>query len=179
MPTSLSDLTRLTIALIRRRATPADVPYTPLLLAALIAIGSVLDVAIGSVVGDRDNVLAQSLLSSAVVLGLSYAALAWRRRNSRFVQTATALFLCGMVFTLGQGLLAGLAGPVPPASEPISARQIVLGWIMVGVFVWEVMIDAAIMRHALDTPLGVALGVVIGWVITWWALQNIVFGAVH
>lgn len=168
-------LVRATIDLCRLRGDPADLPHAPLRLAALIVAVTVLDLLIGHLIGDGVNAFARSLLSTGVVLGLCWAALAIRRLRNRYVQTATALLACSLAFSLLQLPLALLAGPPPASAAELSAAQIVLGWLTVGVFVWQVCVDAHIMRHALDAALGLAFALVVSWVLAYWALDSVLF----
>lgn len=170
-------LARTTLELCRLRSGPADLPHAPLLLAGLIVAGTVLDLAVGGALGDSANVFARSLLSTGIVLVLCWAALAIRRLGHRYVQTATALLACSLVFSLLQVPLALLAGPPPASAAQLTAVQIVLGWLTIGVFVWQVCVDAHIMRQALDAALGLAFALVVSWVLAYWALDSLLFGA--
>jgi hypothetical protein len=82
------------IALLRFRGSPAEVPYSPRLLAGLIFASVVIDVAAAATLHIDGPVFARSLLSTLLVLVLCRVALAVRRSGSRFVQTATALVAC-------------------------------------------------------------------------------------
>lgn len=172
---SLLGWARSTIDLCRFRGGPADQPYSPIRLAALIVAVTVLDIVIGNLIGEGSNVFARSLLSTGVILVLCWAALAIRQLGNRYVQTATALLACSFVFSLLQLPLALLAGPPPASAQGLSTVQILLGWLTLGVFAWQVCVDAHIMQHALEAKLGLAFALVVSWVLAYWALDSYLF----
>jgi hypothetical protein len=174
---SLSDFARLVLDLCRWRRGPQDLPYSPNLLALLIGASVALDLLLASVLHDTDNILARSLLSTAIVLGLCWIALALRSLRNRYVQAATALVACGMLFSLLQLPLAWLAGPAPATAASLSPLQVLLGWLMLALLVWKLSVDAHIMRHAMEAPYGLAFALVTAWLIAYWALDRAWFGA--
>lgn len=173
-PISLAQLARLTVALCRGRAGPQDFPHAPRLLAGLFMGGLLLDLLIGSLLGVGDA-LARSLLAGAIVLGLCWVALAIRHVRNRYMQTASALLACSVAFSLLQLPLALLLGPVP-ATAPWSASQVALGWITLGLLAWQLVVDAHIMRHAIEGSTGVAFALVLSWLVADWALERVIFG---
>ena len=56
---------------------------------------------------------ARSLVSTALVLALCWIALAMRQLGNRYVQTASALVACSIVFSLLCCRSPWLAGPMP------------------------------------------------------------------
>lgn len=174
---SLRGIAGLVADLCRLRRGPDDMPYAPALLVAAVVAGVVLDVVIGSALRDAGGALSRSLISSAVVLGLCWAVLAMRELRSRFVQTALALAACSLVFSLLQVPLALLAGPAPASAAELSAAQILIGWITLALFGWQLAVDAHIMRRALDVSFGFGFALVAAWVIVYWALDRLVFGS--
>ena len=163
--------------LFRLRGGPQDLPYSTYLPLLLVAASVILDMLVGDALNDSGNTFARSLLSSIVVLGLCWIALAMRGLSHRFAQTATALVACSLVFSLLQLPLAWLAGPPPAGVDALTTLQVLIGWITIALFVWQVSIDAHIMRHAMDAPFGLAFTLVLSWVIAYWALDRILFGA--
>ena len=164
------------VDLCRLRGGPQDLPHAPVLLVILLGAGTALDLAIGQAMNHGDNALARSLLSSVVVLGLCWIALAIRRLPHRYVQTASALLACSLVFSLVQLPLALLAGPPPASAAELSSLQILLGWLTLALFVWQISVDAHIMRHAMDGSLGLAFALIVSWVLAYWALDGVLFG---
>jgi len=171
------ELARLVVDLCRLRGGPQDVPYSPNLLVALFVAGIALDTLGGSINADAGTALASSLLSNGVVLALCWIALTIRGQGNRYVQTASALLACSFAFTLLQLPLAWLGGPPPATAAELGGLQILLGWAMIAVFLWQVAVSAHIMRHAMDAPYGLALALVVAWVLAYWALDGALFGA--
>ncbi len=166
------------LELCRLRGGPQDLPWSPLLLAGLFVAATALDVMVGDLLDRDGNALARSLLSSLVILGLCWIALAVRNFRNRFVQTATAIIATGIVFTLLQGALLWLGG-VPPAtgSAPLTSTQALVAWALFAIFLWQVAVTAHIVRHAVELGSGLALTLVISWIVAWWALEQAVFGS--
>jgi len=159
------------------RGGPQDLPWSPGLLVALLAAGTALDVLVGNALDGDGNALARSLLSSLVVLGLCWVALAMRDLRNRFVQTATALAATGIVFTLLQGGLLWLGGPFPDAAAALTPTQTIVGWLLFALLLWQIAVTAHIVRHAADMRPGFALVLAVTWFIASMALQGAVFGA--
>ncbi len=131
MPSSLSSLVKTVVDLCRFRRVPQDLPYSPQLLAVLLVAATLFDLAVGAATGDAESAFAHSLLSSGLVLLLCWIALAIRRLNHRYVQTATALVACGLLISLVQLPIALLFQPaarheggrsVFAAAVPVSAE---------------------------------------------------------
>lgn len=147
------------IVLLRRG--PQDLPYSPralrLIIGATILFGGVVD----TLIGDGSEL---SLLRMAVAVGLSlgvlFLVLTTRNVQSRFSQTATASLLVAVVATaLLVPALAAL-GPLPePGARPesISGQQLLLMLLVSVVGIWKLIVDAHILRHALEIRLLVAL----------------------
>ncbi|MEO5622255.1 MAG: hypothetical protein ABJB02_07350 [Dokdonella sp.] len=163
--------------LCRWRGGPQDFPFAPRLLAGLFVAGLALDLLVASALDDDAHALARSVLSSGIVLGLCWVALAIRGVRNRYVQTATALLACSLAFSLLQLPLALLAGPAPAPTAELSTLQVLIGWMTLALFVWQVSVDAHIMRQAMDASFGLAFALILSWVLAYWALDRIVFGA--
>lgn len=157
------------------RGGPQDLPWSPRLLIVLLLASTALDVLLGNTLAGDGNALARSLLSSLVILGLCWVALALRDLRNRYVQTATAIVATSMAFTLVQGLVL-LVGGMPPATTPATTAQMLMAWLLFGVFLWQVAAIAHIVRHAADMSSGFALTLVVAWIVAWWAIEQIVFG---
>jgi hypothetical protein len=171
---------KLAADLCRFRRVPQDFPYSPRLLAALLLVSTLFDLAVGAATGDAESAFAHSLLSSGLVLALCWIALAIRRLNHRYVQTATALVACGVLISIVQLPIALLFQPPAPKADAASSQvlfQFLLSWIALGVLVWQIMIYAHIMRHAMESRFGLAVMLTTSWVIAYLALARILFGA--
>ncbi len=173
---SFSSLSRIVFDLCRLRGNPQDFPYSPSLLALLVGAGTALDTLVGGLLGEADTTLARSLLSTVIVLALCWVALAIRGLRNRYVQTACALLTCSFALSLLQLPIALLAGPPPTAVADMSAMQAMFGWITLALLLWQVSVNAHIMRHAIDASFGLAFALVLSWLIAYWAIDRILFG---
>lgn len=173
----LSGLTARIVGLCRLRGGPQDLPYSPNLLAALVVAATALDVLIGGLVDDTGSAFGRSLLSTFVVLGLCWVALAIRGLGSRYVQTAIALLACSLVFSLLQLPIALLAEPLAPGASTLSGSQLLLGWISIAVLAWQLSVYAHIVRQAMEAPFALAFALAASWVLAYWALEHLLFGA--
>lgn len=159
----------------RLRGSPADAPWSTSWLLGVLLASLVADVASGSLIGIPGNLPLRSLFSSGVVLALLWLALGWRRRRSRFVQTAIALLACAMVFSLLMLPLALAVGVPPTDAQQLSPQQAMLVWLALGVVLWKLMVDAHILRAALEVPAGVAMLTAAGFAMTDWVIGNALF----
>ncbi|HVT32547.1 MAG TPA: hypothetical protein VHE32_07865 [Rhodanobacteraceae bacterium] len=179
MPPNLSRavaLAHLVGDLCQFRRGPEDMPYSPALLVLLVAASIVLDVATGALFGGGD-VLARSLVSTALVLALSWAALEVRKLGNRYVQTASAIVACGLAFSLLALPLGWLAHPIPAAATALTPMQVLLGWAVLALFVWNLAVFAHIVRRAIESSFGLAFAIVAAWAVADWALGHVLFDA--
>jgi len=157
------------------RRGPEDMPYSRRLFVVLVVASVALDVVSERVLGGHDA-LARSLVSTSLVLALCWIALSVRQLGNRYVQTASALVACGIVFSLLVLPLAMLAGPMPNDGL-LTPLQTLLVWVMFAIFVWSVLVDAHIIRRALDAPFGLGVALALAWTIADWALGHALFDA--
>ncbi|MDR2011743.1 MAG: hypothetical protein LBQ20_01575 [Rhodanobacter sp.] len=173
MNVPMPHLARIAVDVCRLRRGPQDLPYSPHLLLTLIVVSTGLDLLAGTAQGDSaSSALGRSLLSNVSVLGLCWVALAIRHLHARYVQTATALVACSLLFSLIQTSLTLLAGPLPDAHTPLTGLQGLISWIALTLFVWEIGVDVHIMRHAMESSFVFALLLVISWVVVYWTLAS-------
>jgi hypothetical protein len=174
---SFADFAILVRDLCQLRRSPQDVPYSTALLVLLIAGGIAIDVASGFLIENASNVLARSLLSSALVLSLCWIALAVRGLTNRYVQTATALAACGVAFSLLALPVVWMMGALPIPPEAPKPHQVLLGWAMLGLLLWSLAVNAHILRNALDGPFALGLALATAWAVADWALAHALFDA--
>jgi hypothetical protein len=170
-----SEFALLVMDLCHLRRGPDEMPYSPVLLALLIVAGVLLDVVTGRLLGAGANVLLRSLVSTAVVLALCWIALRIRRLENRYVQTASALVACSIVFSLLVLPLAWLSGPAPATPAEMTPRHVLLSWAMLGLIVWNLVVVAHIVRRALEAPFGFGLALALAWAVAAWALGQALF----
>jgi len=130
----------------------------------------------GAAIGAENDRVAHVLVSTVLILGLAWIALAMRGLGSRYVQTASALVACSIVFSLLVLPLAFLAGPLP-TDAALTPLQTLLVWASFALFVWSVLVDAHIIRRALDAPFGLGVALALAWTIADWALGHALFDA--
>jgi hypothetical protein len=179
MQSSLTAFVGTIFDLCRFRRAPQDLAYSPQLLALLLVASTMFDMAVAATIGDTEEAFAHSLLSSVLVLALCWIALAIRNLKNRYVQTATALISCGLLISVAQLPVVLLIQPLPAdgAAGSLSAFQLFLRWAALGMLVWQVLVYAHIMRHAMDSRFGLAVVLTTSWVIAYLALASALFGA--
>jgi hypothetical protein len=146
-------VTRL-LLLLRLRAGPQDLPaswgLTLFLLAAYIALGIYSARALGG-----EDAVARSLAINAVQIIAVVALLQLRKFPERLPQTLSALAGAGLVLgALAYALLA-------QADSAVNQPLLPLAWF--GIFIWSLLVDAHIYRHALSVSMaqGVLVAVLI------------------
>ena len=159
------------------RRGPDEMPYSPALFGLLIGASVLIDVATGSFLGGANDVLPRSLVSTGLVLALCWIALRIRRLGNRYVQTASALVACSIVFSLLILPLAWLAGPPPAAPEALSPLQTLLWWAMLAIIIWNLAVNAHVVRRALDAPFALGFALAFAWALADWALGHALFDA--
>lgn len=144
----MSSLAPTVLALLRLRAGPQDLPYsTGLCITSVILYAFVIAVSSTSLASEGEpgrSLLAISLQFIAVVIALRY-----RGNLGRFVQTAMAFALTGIVLGVLQFMLLSQANP--EQNQPLLA----VAWF--ALFGWSLSVDANIFRHALDISLPIAM----------------------
>lgn len=147
------------IVLLRRG--PQDLPYSPSALgAAAVATVAVSGIA-NSLLGEGvDSAMVRTAVLVVLSLGLLYLLLLSQQRQARFNQTALASLLVSAVFALLLLPVLALSGPLPtPGTPPASVTGTqMLGMLLIIVAgVWKFVIDAHILRNALEIRLMPAL----------------------
>jgi hypothetical protein len=156
---------------------PEEMPYSTTLLGALVAASVLLDVAAAFLLGDASSVLPRSLVSTTLVLALCWIALATRHLANRYMQTAGSLIACSIAFSLLILPFAWLAGPPPPEHASLTPLQTLLGWAMLAIVVWNLAVNAHILRRALDAPYAFGVVLALTWAVADWALGRALFDA--
>ncbi|MGA9342824.1 MAG: hypothetical protein WBV61_10925 [Rhodanobacteraceae bacterium] len=175
---SLFDFLRLVRDLCQLRRGPEDVPYAPRLLLVLIIASVSLDVALGAALDVKGSILPRSLLSTALILGLCWTALTARGLGARFVQAASALIACSMVFSVLMLPIAALTGAPPSSPDQLTSMQVLLAWTALAVIVWKLSVDAHILRRALNAPFALGFLLAFAWALADWALGRAVFNGI-
>jgi hypothetical protein len=159
------------------RRGPQDLPYSPPLLVVACIASLGLQLAIARVLGVDENTLGAGLLSLGFNFGVLYLLLNLRDKRSRFIQAATALLCCALLFTLLSLPIVLLVGERPPTPEQITPLQALLGLVSLPLLIWKVMVDAHILRHSLDVPFLAGIVIAVLWLIAELALGAVSGGA--
>ncbi len=163
--------------LCRFRGGPQDLPHNSSLLVALLVASVILDLTTANLLDIADNPLARSLFSTSLLLALCWIALGVRGMLSRYIQTATALVACSMVFSVLIVPLAWLFGPPAGAEAVLTPRQTMVAWLGLGVLVWKITVDAHNVRQAIDAPFWLGFSLALAWSVADFALSRILFAA--
>ncbi len=153
------------ILLLRRG--PQDLPYSTRLLTTAAA-ACVFAHTLSALV--LTNVDLQTALASAVFFVLLsllalFALLSLRRLRNRFVQAATAFFGCHFVFTLAS-LPLGLVIPIKPTQpEQMPLVALLLLPVAIAFAIWQIAVNAHILRHSLDVPMWTGVAMVLLWML--------------
>jgi len=99
------------------------------------------------------------LLSLALLLGVPWLLLAWRGHLRRYVQTLAAFAGTGVLFKLAMLPLAIAIVdlPLPKTPEQLAPAQVLVGWLTLALLSWKLVVNAHILRHALDLRFGLGL----------------------
>ena len=159
------------------RRGPEEMPYSKRLFATLVGASIALDIASGIALGEPSHVLGRSLVSTGLVLALCGIALGIRGLGNRYVQTASALVACSMFFSLLVLPLAWLAGPTPSPPAQLSPTQVLIGWAVLAIVLWSLLVAAHIIRRALDAPFVFGFALALAWALADWALGSALFDA--
>ena len=159
------------ICLLRRG--PQDLPYS---IAALIGVAAgCVALQLGVAVARNlpiNGVLAGAVLWLLATLGALNLILNLRGLRNRFVQAATALLGCALVFTLLSMPIALLVGEPPISAEQMSPLQLILGLVSLPLLIWKVIVDAHVFRHSFDVPFLSGVVIALLWIIAAMALAG-------
>jgi len=126
--------------LLRLRGGPQHLPASWPLTIFLLSVYIVQNLVTGQQLND-ENAAAKSLLSVCLQVGVLTGLLYWRSHLERFAQTMGALAAAGIFFNIVSWGLLSLSDP--------AVNQPVLAIVWFAVFIWSLLVDAHIYRHAL------------------------------
>jgi hypothetical protein len=159
------------ICLLRRG--PQDLPYSIPTLIAVACACVVVQLAVAVARGVPVNgVLAGAVLWLLITLGALNLILSLRGLRNRFVQAATALLGCALVFTLLSVPIALLVGEPPTTPEQLSPLQLLLGLVSLPLLIWKIIVDAHVFRHSFDVPFLSGIVIALLWIIAAMALAG-------
>jgi hypothetical protein len=147
------------------RRGPEDMPYSPWLLIALLAVGAIIEAVFDVRNGTKAVAIVAATVGTLATLGTLMGMLRWRHRPERFVQTAVALVSTGLVFEVIALPMAVLVGH-PAAPSDINAGEALLVLVVFVLAIWQICISVNILRRALEIPVagGVLALLLLGFV---------------
>lgn len=160
------------ILLLRRG--PQDMPYSPQLLATIGALGILVQLVVTLLRGQPAGaVVLGATLWLAFTLGALRLILQLRGFGNRFVQAATTLLGCNLVFTVFAIPVALLAGEPPTSPEAMTPAQILAGLVSLPLLLWKIAVDAHVFRHSFDIPFLSGIVVALLWIVAALALSGL------
>ena len=135
------------------RKGPQDVPDSQILFLLCLATDVAISTVVGALDGDFVGAVLQAMAASGLLLGFVTLILYLSSHLQRFRKTATAVLGCDALITLG-------ALPVSLLSEAISG----LGLLILGILLWNLLVFAHILKHALG--IGYVLAVALALIFT-------------
>ena len=167
-PAPASSLIRRILDLALLRAGPQDLPYSPVLTRNLVGLCLLLGVLYAGLL-DVAEAPSRLALSLGLLLALPWVLLQWRGRGERYPQTLAALAGIDALFTAAFLPIAWVAKqnlPIEPGAD-LDPGQAAMGWLVLALFGWKLMINGSIFKHALELPH--ALGVLLA--LSWFAIE--------
>jgi hypothetical protein len=143
-------LIRSCARLLSFRAGGEHMPHSPTLLAMLLAVALVLDIAVTGRLPDVEASPVLKLLNLGVGLGLLFLLLQGAAKAERFVQTATALALSTLPFQLVLSPMILVLWPVRENPEQLTPLQAMVTLMMLPLFLWWLAVRIWILRGATE-----------------------------
>jgi len=167
--------------LVLLRRGPQDLPYSNQLLAALAIACTVAQAvarAIPVPIGLGESFLS-TLIETMLVLAALRLALRTRNLGSRFVQAASGLLGCNLIFTVINLPVALAFGKIPLEAgrlmpEHATTTQMLLSPLILALGIWQLAATANVLRHSLNLSLAGGIAVIFGW----FALLSVLLGII-
>jgi len=148
------------------RRGPQDLPYSPPLLAAIAAASFVYQLVIAASRGmPFGEVLIGALFALGLILTALHVALAVRGLRSRFVQSATALLGCMLLFEVLRLPIELLMGTPPATPAQITPLQGLLTLLSLPLLGWNVVVYAHVLRHSLNVSFLTGMTLSLLWIV--------------
>ena len=153
------------ILLLRRG--PQDLPHSTQLLTTIAAACVVVQTVAATILVDQPatTLLVSALFSVLLTLIALNVMLGLRRLRNRFVQAAIALLGCNLVFTLIGIPVATFLPTKPTAADQMPAISLLFAPLLLAFVIWQIAVNAHVLRHSLDLPLWGGVAMVLLWVI--------------
>lgn len=132
---------------------PQDVPESRVLMVLAFTSDVAVSTVVGALDGDVGGGFLQALVASTLLVGFVALVLLLTSHQERVQKTATAVLGCDAILTL-------LALPLSLLSDVVNG----LGFLILGILFWNLLVFAHILRHALGV--GYALSVALALIFT-------------
>ncbi len=143
------------------RRGPQDLPYSPGLLAIAAAGCVLISQWAGSILmPQQTDTLLRVLAGLLLHLGLLYVLLNALKHQARFIQTALASLLVDVLFTAVVLPLLPVFEPFrrnPPTPDNVNGVAAIASLLLLALGIWRIVVDAHILRSALEIRLLAAL----------------------
>ncbi|MDH4276371.1 MAG: hypothetical protein OEW08_15175 [Gammaproteobacteria bacterium] len=158
---------RLSWRLCTLEVTPQDLHYSRSLQTLSIAAYFLLGLAVNAVFQSWGIAAVVSALDTGLLIGIAYAALWVRDMPQRATQTTTALAVSGVVLGL-------IALPIYIALRDATGILLDINSLLsLGLVIWQIIIVAHILRHALAVPFMAASVISLVYAIVAYKIANI------
>jgi len=156
------------------RRGPQDLPYSPPLLAALVAANFAYQLLVATLRGlPFAEVLFGALFFMLMLLTALNVALLLRGLRSRFVQAATALLGCMLLFHVLRLPLDLLVDAPPATPAQLTPLQGLLALIALPLLGWSVVAYAHVLRHSLNISFLAGMTLSLLWIMILIALITV------
>lgn len=159
----------LDIALFKKG--PQAAPGSVFLLGLALAANLGASLALALLEADWLESLLQSLTGGALLAGFLWGALSLTRKQSRWLQTATAAFGCDT-------LVSALAFPLLLGSQFTPDAAEALGLLLQILLLWQIAVIGHILRHALNVPFLAGFGLAFAYTVASIGIIMVLFPAV-
>jgi len=146
------------------RANAENVPASRMLLILSVFAYFVLSLGITFIEGNLSKIVAIIMVGFILVIALAQAGLWIRSFMNRSVQTITALAGTGTIFCI-------LTWPLVLLGE----RWIVARYLLLLIFVWDIVVVSHILRNALSIPFWGGIGISIFYIFTYFRIIRVIF----
>ena len=157
MLTALSTLLKAFFDICLLRKGPQDLPKSSILLSLCLILYTVLDVLLTVQTRPFTDALLVSLVDVGFLLVVTFLILSQHQHLDRMRQTITALFGTGLI--LGIFIFPLVYGGVQNQYESWLQQIIVLSFLIM--VIWNVVVLAHIVRHAISTSMGIGIMIAI------------------
>jgi hypothetical protein len=145
------------------RKGPQDLPYSQRMLITCCVLFLGLQLISANLLEIKHDTLPMGALMLAFNMSVLFMLLRLRDLGSRFVQSATAVLCCAMVFLVICLPIDVMFGEAPQPPQQPTPLQLLAGLISLPLLVWKIAVDAHVLRQSLNIPFLAGLGLAVLW----------------